>query len=397
MSIASDTSALPRITRRDFLQLTATVGAVVIGSPESLGAESSTPLKAAVIGHTGAGDYGHGLEGIFASRPNITVVALADPDAAGRARTAARIGAPRSYADYREMLATERPQLVSLAMRHADQHHAIALASLRAGAHLYCEKPFATSPAESDELLAEARQRGLKIAVAHTMRMMPGAVRLKQAIAEGLIGDVVELRAYGKQDTRAGGEDMMVLGSHLFDLMRLFVGDPMSCAAQVLWKGRDIRKTDGRSVKDNVGLVAGDQVFAQFAFARGVNATFTSTAALREAVGHWGIEIFGSKGVARINCDITPNIFVRRSTGWKADGKTDQWTPLEASLVKSLPPSNPGPVGDWLEAIARNREPECSGHNGAFAVEMVMAVYQAALSGRRVSFPLVDREHPLGG
>jgi predicted dehydrogenase len=395
MSTAPDCSAPTRVTRRDFLHLTATVGAVALGSPSVFGADSPPPLKAAVIGHTGAGDYGHGLDRIFATRPNITVVALADPDPSGRARTAAAIGAARSYADYREMLATERPQLVSLAMRHADQHHALALASLRAGAHLYCEKPFTTSPAESDELLAEAKLRGLKIGVAHTMRMMPEAVRLKQAIAEGLIGEVAELRAYGKQDARAGGEDMMVLGSHLFDLMRLFVGDPISCAAQVLWKGRDIKKTDGRSVKDNVGLVAGDQVFAQFAFPKGVNATFTSTAALREAVGHWGIEFFGSKGVARINCDITPNIFVRRSTGWKADGKTDQWAPLDASFVKSFPPPNPGPVGDWLDAIATNREPECSGHNGALAVEMVMAVYQAALSGRRVSFPLVERSHPL--
>jgi predicted dehydrogenase len=397
MNNASTSSHQPVITRRDFLHLTAAAGAVAMSSRAGMAAESATPLKAAVIGHTGAGDYGHGLEAIFQSRPNVALVALVDPDAEGRAKTAAKIGAPRSYADYREMLAKERPQLVSLAMRHADQHHAIALASLRAGTHLYCEKPFTTSPAEADELLAEAKQRRLKIAVAHTMRMMPATVRLKQAFAEGLIGEVAELRAYGKQDTRAGGEDMMVLGSHLFDLMRFFLGDPVSCAAQALWKGRDITKADRRSVKDNVGFVAGDQVFAQFAFAKGVNATFTSTALLREAVGHWGIEFYGSKGVARINCDITPNIFVRRSTAWKAEGKTDQWEPLDPALVKSLPPPNPGPVGDWLEAIARDREPECSGHNGAFAVEMVMAVYQAALSGRRVSFPLVERGHPLGG
>jgi len=282
-------------------------------------------------------------------------------------------------------------------MRHADQHRAIALAALRAGAHIYCEKPFVTAPAEADELLAEANQRRLKIAVAHTLRMTPVVLRLKQAIAEGLIGEVAELRACGKQDSRAGGEDMMVLGSHLFDLMRLFVGDPLWCTGRVLWQGRDITLADRRLVKDNVGYVAGDQVFAQFAFSNGVNATFTSDAKLRETVGHWGIEFFGSKGAARINCDISPNVFIRRSTLWKAEGRTDAWEPLDAALVKSPPPHSLGPVGDWLEAIARNREPECSGRCGAWAVEMVMAVYRAALSGKRVSFPLAVRAHALGG
>ena len=199
-----------------------------------------------MIGHSGRGDYGHGLEGVFSNRPNVEIVALVDPDPQGRARTAAKIGALRSYADYREMLDKEQPNLVSIAMRHADQHHAIALAALRAGAHIYCEKPFVTAPDESDELLTQADKRGLRIAVAHTMRMLPAVVRLKQAIAESLIGEIVELRAYGKQDARAGGEDMMVLGSHLFDLMRLFLGDPLWCTARVLWQGRDIAPADRR-------------------------------------------------------------------------------------------------------------------------------------------------------
>ena len=51
---------------------------------------------------------------------------------------------------------------------------------------------------------------------------------------------------------------------------------------------------------------------------------------------------------------------------------------------------------DWLKAIEERREPSCSGANAAKAVEMVMAVYQAHLSGRRVDLPLANREHPLG-
>ena len=203
-------------SRRTFLQ--SLPAATMMASAIAMAAETGRSSKAAVIGHTSRGDYGHGMESIFQGRPAIELVALADPDPQGRAATAKRIGAARAYADYREMLVREQPELVSIAMRHAEPHYEIALAALRAGAHIYCEKPFTTTPEQADVLLAEARQRNLKIAVAHTMRMSTPVVRLQQALKEGIIGQVVEVRAYGKQDARAGGEDMMVLGSHLFDL-----------------------------------------------------------------------------------------------------------------------------------------------------------------------------------
>src|SRR5688572_317194 len=132
------------LTRREFIRYTGATA--ILGSLAGLGfgAEVSRSMRAAVIGHTGRGDYGHELESIFQNRSGINLVALADPDTAGRVKITAKIGAPRSYIDYRELLAKERPQLVSLAMRHADLHHAIALDVLRAGAHLYCEKPFVT-------------------------------------------------------------------------------------------------------------------------------------------------------------------------------------------------------------------------------------------------------------
>ena len=78
-----------------------------------------------------------------------------------------------------------------------------------------------------------------------------------------------------------------------------------------------------------------------------------------------------------------------------AAGRTDAWEPFHPPDSASPPPLNLGPVGDWLDAIANDREPECSGRNGAWAVEMVMAVYQAALRRERVAFPLQERTHPL--
>src|SRR5947208_11728856 len=148
-------------TRRQFMRLACATGVLAAADLTGLCVEPGAKLKGAVIGHTGRGDYGHGLDGIFNNRPNIDMVALADPDPGGRAGTAAKIGARRSYADYRELLEKERPSLVSIAMRQADQHHVIALAALRAGAHVYCEKPLVTAPIQADELPADAHRREL--------------------------------------------------------------------------------------------------------------------------------------------------------------------------------------------------------------------------------------------
>ncbi len=363
-------------------------------------------LRAAVIGHTGRGDYGHGLDEVFRGRSQVCLTAVADADPAGLAKAGERLGvaAGHRYADYTELLRREQPQLVAVAPRHADQHAAMVGAALRAGAHVYCEKPFTPTPAEADALLSLASQRGLRVAVAHQMRLAPEVTGLRAAVARGLIGDLVEMRGYGKQDARAGGEDLIVLGTHVFDLMRLFAGDPVSCNARVTSQGRPVTRVDGRRVKDDVGPVAGDEVEASFQFSGGVQGSFTSRGRLRETVGAWGLELIGTRGRARIIANIPPRVYLLRTAGWEVAGRTDRWEPFPAAG-----PSDPGEGGspfvtanrrvvdDWLDAIRGGREPECSARNAAWAVEMVMAVYWASLGRREVRFPLPDRGHPLEG
>ena len=257
------------IPRRAFLTgLTASAGAVSTSRLFAADAPADGPWRAAVIGHTGQGDYGHSLDAIFNGREDVQVVAVVDPQAAGRAKAAERSKAQRQYADYRMMLDQEKPQLVCLAPRWSLERRAMALAALKAGAHLITEKPFTPTLAEADEILAAADKSGRKIAVAHQMRNAPSIVQLKKALADGLIGDLLQLRAWGKQDDRAGGEDMIVLGSHLFDLMRGLAGDPVWCSARVTQNGREITKADARTVKEQIGPVAGNEIEAHFAFAR---------------------------------------------------------------------------------------------------------------------------------
>src|SRR5256714_3248625 len=252
------------------------------GFPIDSPATGRTKIPAAIIGHTAQGDYGHGLDLIFNNRENIQVVGIADPVAAGRAKAAAKCKALRQYDDYRLMLAKEKPRLVCIAPRWTDQHHAMASAALEIGAHVYMEKPLTQDLSEADDLLARAAKARLKIAVAHQMRLAPNVLHLKRIIETGTIGELLQIRAYGKQDARAGGEDMLVLGTHLFDLIRFFAGDVSWCAARVLQDGHEITRADARTVAERIGPVAGDEIEAHFAFDRGVGATFRTRGRLRD-------------------------------------------------------------------------------------------------------------------
>src|ERR1043166_8977103 len=120
------------VTRREFIKGSTCLTAAAPFVFSNVTLAGSEKFRAAIIGDTGHGNYGHDHDLIFNGRENITVVAVADPEQSGRAKAAARTHALRQYADYRHMIKEEKPQLVCVAPRWTDQHHDMALASLRA-------------------------------------------------------------------------------------------------------------------------------------------------------------------------------------------------------------------------------------------------------------------------
>ena len=393
------------ISRRTLLAVGGALAAEALFPRTVAAAGADTPLTAAIIGHTGRGDYGHGMDVCFNDLPGVKVVGIADPDEAGRAKAAARCKAERQYADYREMLAKERPNLVSVAPRWSEHHREMSLAAIAAGSHLFMEKPISVSCAEADEIIAAAEKTNRKIAVAHQMRMAPAVTHLKKKIEVGLIGDLLQMNAFGKMDDRAGGEDLLVLGVHLFDLMRLFSGgEPQWCTARVLNQGRDITRADAHTIKEQIGPVAGDEIFATFAFRNGVNATFTSGARFERRLRLVGPGTGRRQGDSAdprghlAKGDVSPDQAVDRcrpvrrmeAVGRRSRGQGDQdrafhhlGKPATGDRSHSRDPGKPA---------SRSAAP-----NAAKALEMVMAVYQAALAGARAVLPLNDHGHPLQG
>jgi predicted dehydrogenase len=175
--------------------------------------------RVAVIGRTGKGNYGHGIDVVWKAIDNVEIVAVADEDAKGRAAAAERLQAKNAYADYRQMLAKERPQIVSVADRWLDRHRDMVVACAESGASIFLEKPFCRTLEEADAMIAVCERHHVKLAIAHQTRYSPRLRHVRDLIAQGRLGDLIEMRGRGKEDARGGGQDLMVLGTHIMDIM----------------------------------------------------------------------------------------------------------------------------------------------------------------------------------
>lgn len=387
------------LTRRSFLSGigSASAGALFSTLPApQLRAKEPKKYRAVIIGHTGAGDFGHGFDLVFQGLDHVSVRAVADPDSAGRQRAAQRSGALAQYADYREMLQKEKPDIVSIGTRQPHEHRDMALAAIELGAHLYIEKPMTETPEDADAILSAARAKNIKIAVGHTRRYSQDFRQLKLLLDEGLLGTVLDIRIQGKQDSRAGGEDLIVLGTHDFDILRFYFGDPLWCFAAVTDKGTDVGPEHVRRGREPY-LVAGDTVRAAFAFNNNIQAHWASvttadhwnTKLLRPE--KWSFTIFGTKGIIGYQSTVG---FAYLSSPFLAQfDDANQWKPLpnpSDSTANSI-----HPIRDLIAAIETGKEPVCSGEDGRWAVEMVAAVYHSHKGKARVNFPLEHRGHPL--
>jgi len=381
------------MNRREFLG----AGALLLA-----GARMPEPLRACVYGHTGRGGYGHGLDTCFNGLDGVALAAVADPDEKGRGAALKRLKLAKGYASLAEMLDAEKPRLVTIGPRWVEHKLEYLTAAAEHGTHVYMEKPIAGSLEEADAIVDVAAKHGIRIVVAHQMRLCPPILHLKKLVDDGLIGTLLEVRTRGKEDHRSGGEDLMVLGTHCLYLMRFFAGDPLWCTARVTQGGRDVTLADRRAATEPLGPVAGDTIHASYAFANGVEGSFASQKVPKGEGGRFQITLYGSKGVAHCRIDQDPHPVSLADPHW-VPGKDGSWQPLpdcpsndHPSGLKSVAACNRYIVEDWLRIIANGGRSPVDILEARATLEMIFAVYAAHLSGGRVPFPLKDRKHPLG-
>jgi len=363
----------------------------------------SDKYRVAIIGSTGRGNYGHGLDTVWADVPATEVIAVADDNESGRLAAQKRTGARTVYADYREMLEKERPQIVAIAPRWIDQHHDMAIACAEHGCHVYMEKPFCRTLEEADHIVETFERKHLKLAIAHQTRYSPMVPVVKRIIEEGKLGTILEIRARGKEDRRGGGEDLWVLGTHMMDLMRNFAGEATSCFATLTEKGRPVTRDDVKPGNEGLGPLAGDSVRAMYTFPNGITGYFASTRNQGGNPSRFGLQIFGSKGVIEILSGYLPTVRFLPDSSWSPGRSGANWLNVSSNGIEKpeslrdtgLHGGNVLAVKDLIAAIEEDRQPLGSVYQARGATEMILAVFESHRVGGPVSLPLTNRKHPL--
>ena len=362
--------------------------------------------RAAAIGRTGRGNYGHGLDLAWVGLPDVEYAAVADEDPEGLRAAGERTGAQQLYRDYRELLAREQPDFVSVCPRWLDCHAEMVLACAEAGVRgVYLEKPMARSLAECDTMLAACERAGTALAVAHVRRYDPWPHRLRALVASGRIGELRVIAGNGTADRRGGAEDLMVLGTHVLDLVRLVAGDVTSAWGRVTQDGHDLGPEDVIEGAEGMGASGGDFVLAHYAFESGVSGTFESWRNQGRDTRLFGLTLYGTDGILSFRGSPEDAVFFLPKPAPMPGGDAD-WIELESSSVE-LPPDAPATCErtdlsrnkkaalDLIAAVEARREPVSSGPHARAALEMIAAVPESHRLGQRIPFPLSNRENPF--
>ncbi len=388
--------------RRQFLTTTAAASFAIAARA----ADASPRPRIGIIGHTGRGGFGHGLDAMWLALPEVEIAGVADPDEKGLAAAVKKLGLAKGHTDYRAMLAETKPEIAAIGMRHVDQHREAVLAAVRAGVRgIYIEKPFCRTLAEADEIIAACDAAKVKLAIAHRNRWNPVLPTITRLVADGAIGRLLEVRARGKEDTRGGSLDLWVLGSHLLNLVHYFAGRPLACSASVLQDGRPVVRADVKEGDEGLGSLAGNEVHARFEMERGVPAFFDSVQNAGEKQAGFGLQLIGTKGIIDLRIDADPLAHLLPGSPFQPVKEPRAWVPISSMGIGQ--PESPAGIGkevmrhlvgarDLLAAIREDRQPLCSAHDGRVIVEMITGVFEShRLGGKRVTFPLETRENPL--
>jgi predicted dehydrogenase len=342
----------------------------------------SRKVRLGVVG-TGAIGRAH-LKGCQECK-GMEVTAVCDVDA-GRARAAAAaFGVRHAFARYRDLLAAEVVDAVSVCTPN-NTHMPIALAAFAAGKHVLCEKPLAMNAQQARRMVEAAKKAGRVLMSAQCARYGAEAQFLKKLAEGGRFGEiyyakVVWLRRAGIprgwfQDKRqSGGGPLIDLGVHAVDLLWWIMGRPKPVSAYgVIFEKLGQR---GQGMGDwGVGynpskFTVEDQVAGTIRFEDGRALGLDISWAAHTADCYW-LRLFGTKGGAQL----APELVI-----YEMDGKTKV-------DVRPQPPQRDqyaAEIQHFVDCLQRGEEPMSPGWQSVVVMEMLDAIYKSARTGRLVS------------
>lgn len=215
----------------------------------------AAPLRVAMIGHGFMGaahSQGWRVAPRFFDLPLDPVMQVVVGRDAGRTAEAADTwGWHEAATDWREVIRRDDIDLIDI-VTPGDTHAEIAIAALRAGKHVLCEKPLANTVVEAEAMTAaaeEAARSGVRSMVGFTYRRVPATTFARQLVADGRLGDIRQVRAEYLQDWLAdenapltwrlnkdiaGSGSLGDIGAHAVDLTEYITGQTVDRVSGIL-------------------------------------------------------------------------------------------------------------------------------------------------------------------
>jgi predicted dehydrogenase len=191
-------------------------------------------------GIAGTGQIAGSVAPDFADVPDAELVAVGSRSAERAAAFAAEHRIPRAHGSYADLVADPEVGALYVATPHP-QHHAIALAAIRAGKAVLVEKAFTATLAGAEEVVTEARSRGVYAMEAMWTRFQPAVVRAREFIAAGAIGEPIGVQAdlgiarefdpaHRLFAAELGGGALLDLGVYVVSFAQMVLGTPETIA-----------------------------------------------------------------------------------------------------------------------------------------------------------------------
>lgn len=336
--------------------------------------------------------WAHGHVGMYAAKirqfDDARLVSCWDDDAARGAVHAEKHGVP-----FRPRLedVLHDPQVECVVIGSQTNRHAdLAVAAAEAGKAVLLQKPMALTLADADRILAAVQKARVWFSLAFQMRHDPANLAIKRLVEEGAVGRVGIVRrrhCIGLLLDRA-----FVEGPSRWHLSReanrgMWADDaahPCDWLAWMFGRPRTVVAEIGNVLTD---VAPDDAGFAVFRYADGMMAEIHNASVTRAAEA--STEIYGDRGVLIQNhgdgpsCAVKPPhpVALKLYQADKADlGWQDQGVPVAGGQGDRIA----GVARPFIDALKAGK-PLCSGAEGRVALEMVLASYEAAETGRRVT------------
>lgn len=365
----------------------------------------------------------HGLHMAFHGLPGVEIAALVDGNPEHLDRKLAQMRPTRHYLSCEAMFEDITPDIMVITSRHPGDHLPQIRLAAQHGCHVYCEKPLARTLEEAYEIQRVVESSGIRLAMAHPARHAQSFLTLRRMIHSGDIGRPLTIHGRGKSDHRGGGEDLVVLGTHILDLMAFIFGPPEHVWADITAQGKPISRADRTTTVEPIGPCAGDSVVATFGFADGVRGIFEShrdVFTTTRSRGYMGVTVTGTQGALAVRFedagDAVERLLYFHGPCAPEAGVPAQEIPLiEDRIIPGAAPlelSRCGELGvpnpmfmksnrfaawDLMQALEHNRPPAVGVADACSVQAMIQGIYASHLSGQRVAFPLTSAVHPLEG